>query len=452
MPVYTRDQLPSLLQSIGKNDIAPVYLIRGDRFLTQEASRQIEEALSVKGGTIHPIDGEQEDISSTVARLRSYSLLPGRQIYRVSDTRIFHSRNIAKSIWNRAVKAQSEGKNAPAADYLRAFLEAGGLDPFDAENDPAELNSSTWQQAFGFAKPAGNLNWTGEALRLIARQDDPKYSQKEDAASLLADALATGIPSTNILILLTEEADRRKQLYKFLKEQYVILDLSVDTGASVKAQKEQKTVLSQLIKTTLSDFDKTMSAPVIDALIERIGFFPVAAVMETEKLALSVGDRREITREDLDELVGRTRQDALFELTGALGSRHVHQALLILDRILENGIHALAVVATLRNYTRTLLLFRALQDNPAYGYMPTMSAASFQQTCLPGLKKNDLWKKELLGHPYALYMQFKTAAAFKLSSLQAWMRLLARAELRLKGSPVDPKTVLHHLLLSMFRP
>jgi DNA polymerase-3 subunit delta len=53
------------------------------------------------------------------------------------------------------------------------------------------------------------------------------------------------------------------------------------------------------------------------------------------------------------------------------------------------------------------------------------------------------------GHPYALYMQFKTAAAAPLSLLARWMRLLLEAELRLKGSPVAPALVLQHLLVAM---
>ncbi len=78
-----------------------------------------------------------------------------------------------------------------------------------------------------------------------------------------------------------------------------------------------------------------------------------------------------------------------------------------------------------------------------------MSAAAFQQECLPLLKSRVPWQKEMGGHPYALYMQFKTAAAAPLGLLARWMRLLLEAELRLKGSPVTPALVLQHLLVAM---
>jgi DNA polymerase-3 subunit delta len=172
--------------------------------------------------------------------------------------------------------------------------------------------------------------------------------------------------------------------------------------------------------------------------------------METEKLCLSLGrERRRIEQEDLNALVGRTRQDALFELTGALGKRQLAGALVLCGRLLDNGIHPLAIIVTLRNFTRNLLLFRALQEQPGYGYSPSMPAQVFQQQCLPHLKENERWKKELNGHPYALYMQFKTAATFPLEKLCQWPELILLAEMRLKGSPVEPETILHHLLHTM---
>ena len=78
-----------------------------------------------------------------------------------------------------------------------------------------------------------------------------------------------------------------------------------------------------------------------------------------------------------------------------------------------------------------------------------MSAASFQQNCLPRLKEREQWKKELNGHPFALYMQFKAAANYSLPVLSTWMRLLLTAEFRLKGSPINAAIVLQHLILAM---
>ncbi|MDH3392337.1 MAG: DNA polymerase III subunit delta, partial [Desulfobulbaceae bacterium] len=410
---------------------------------------RIADALCTNGGTVHAIDGDSEDINSTLSKLRSFSLLPGRQVFRVNDTRLFHSRKVAKSLWNRAVKAMND-KPGKAAGYLHAMMEAGGLDSTDPSNDPGGLSQSQWKKCFGFTKPGGKLDWTRELIATSgAKTTSFTPAPAGDPAELLQAVLEAGTPAGNILMLLAEEVDKRKKLFKFLKEKSAVIDLSVDTGSSFQAKKAQQSVLQEQVTQTLKKMGKTMAPNVADQLFERVGFHPVAVVMETEKLALYVGEAKQITLDDLNAVVGRTRQEALFELTQAISEKNLDRALLIVSRLQENSIHGLAILATLRNYTRTLLLFRALQDQEEYGIRPNMPPKLFQQQCLPALKQNERWKKELSGHPYAVYMQFKTASAFSLVTLKSWLRLILDADMRLKGSPIYADTVLQHLILSM---
>ncbi len=449
MSLYSRENLPELLRAAQKAP-SQVYLLFGERYLCRNAANQLEEVLmQSNGGTVNAIDGDREDSGTTLAKIRGYSLLPGRQIYRVIDTRLFHSKQVAKNIWDRAQKAQAAGKSEQAARALRAFFESGGLQ-ISADNDLQTMGAGEWQQCFGFAKPGGDLSWTTPLL--LTDQGQPATATTTDPAESLMAALASGLPPANFLILLAEDVDKRKKLFKYLKEEQSILDLSVDGGAGTKAQKAQKSVLQDLVQQTLAEQGKSLAPGLTDVLFERVGFHPVAVVMELRKVMAYTGTRRQITRDDIDLLVGRTRQEALFELTGAISAGNLPQAMIIGQRLQENGIHPLAVVATLRNYARNLLIFRALLEQPEVGFQASMSAAAFQNTCLPRLKERPQWKKELSGHPFALYMQFKTAAGVRLTTLAGWLQLLLQAELRLKGSPVAAETILQHLLLSMLRP
>ncbi len=451
MPVYDRKTMPALLKEIRNNTIAPVYLLFGERFLCRQAAEKIGKALCENGGIIHSIDGENEDISATIAKLRSFSLLPGKQIYQVNSSRIFHSKKVTKALWNRAVKAINDDKNERAASCIRAMLEAGGLDSTDQDNAPPNLSAAQWKKCFGFAKPAGNIDWTKELLS-AAPQAASKPPSGNDSATQLLTTLQEGIPTDNILMLLAEDVDKRKKLYKFFKKNAVILDLKVDSGSGYQAKKTQQSVLQEQVNTVLRAMNKTMAPQVAQQLFERVGFHPVAVVMETEKLALYVGDSPKITLEDLNTVVGRTRQEALFELTQAIGENKLDTALLVAQRLQENSIHALAIIATLRNFTRKLLLFSSLQRQSKYGFTAGIPPKVFQQQCLPLLKENERWEKELTAHPFAIYMQFTTASKFSLPTLTAWMRHILQAEMRLKGSPVAAVTVIDHLLLSMLKP
>ncbi len=450
MATYTRESLPTLLTQAEEAG-SQVYVVFGERYLCQNAAEQLERTLlRTTGGTVHAIDGDQEDFTATLAKLRSFSLLPGRQLYRVTDTRLFLSKQVAKTIWTKALKAHADGKNEQAGRALRAFIKSGGLDPFAPDNDLETLPAAEWQHCFGFAKPDGDLSWTRSyQAPEQQRNTATAAASPTDPAELLNAVLTAGIPGNNILILLTEEIDKRKKLFKLLKEEQTVIDLSVEAGSGAKAQKEQKAVLQDLVRQTLAEQGKTMAPGLGDLLFERVGFHPVAVVMELRKVMLFIGERKQITRNDLDLLIGRTRQEALFELTTAITNNNREQALAIGDRLQENGIHPLAVVATLRNFVRGLLLFRALLEQPGLQYQPSISAANFQQHCLPRLKEREQWKKELAGHPFALYMQFKSAAQYSLPVLSGWMKLLLQAELRLKGSPIAAATVLQHLILSM---
>lgn len=454
MAVYTSEQQDKLLQAIRQGTVARVYLLYGDRFLCQQAADALCQALLAGGGTLHPIDGDQEPFTTTLHKLTSFSLFPGRQVYRVTDTRLLHSVKVAESLWKKAVRARQDNEPAKAARHLCSMLESAGLQPADPENDPGLLSPAQWKKAFGFTRPQDDLAWTGELLAAAAaapRKEGPARTA-DDAAAILEQKLSGGIPAQNILVLTAEDADRRKRLYKLLADQQVVLDLSVEAGSGSRAQTAQKKVLQELVRKTLAGFGKTMEPGVADQLLERVGFQPVAVVMESEKLALYAGEKARISMADLEELVGRTRQEALFELTDALGRHDLEKSLLVAGRLAEHGVHPLAMLATLKNYVRNLLLFRALQEQPENGYSRSMPQPTFQQQVLPRLKENEQWQQELSGHPFALYMQFKTAAEFPLATLQRWLAQLLTAEFRLKGSPLAPETVLQHLLLSLLGP
>ncbi len=449
MPVILRNQINELLKQIQGGDISPFYLLIGGRFLCQQTADRLSEALCGKSGTVHTIDGDTENINSTLSRLRSFSLLPGNQVYRVNNSRLFHSKKVAKSLWNRAVKAWNDDKAEQAAGYLRAMMEAGGLDSADPEDDPGGLSATRWKKCFTFAKPAEKLAWTRELLAQ-SRDGIPAKAKTTagDPTEMVQTVLEAGIPETSILLLLAEEVDKRKKFYKFIKDKFTVIDLSVDSGISARAKKVQESVLWELVNATLKKMGKSMAPAVGKQLFERVGFYPDAVVMETEKLALYAGDRDQITINDLNTMVGRTRQEALFELTQAIGDKQLAQGLLILNRLLDNGMHGLAVLATLRNFTRTLLLFRTLQDQQKYGIRGNMPSKLFEER-IPGLRENEQWEKELKGHPFALYMRFKTASGFQITTLIRWQRLLLGAEMRLKGSPIKADTVLQHLIISM---
>jgi len=265
------------------------------------------------------------------------------------------------------------------------------------------------------------------------------------------EAFKKGCSSDNILLLSAEAVDKRKQLFTFIKKEGLVVDCSVEAGASAAAQKGQKEVLREMVMKSLSAFQKKIAPQALELLFERVGFHPVAVVMETEKLALYIGDRDVITVEDLNAMVGRTREDALFELTDAFGKHQSARALVLLHRLLEQGMHGLAILATMRNYLRKMLIFRSLQLGSEPSWHSGMNAGQFQKVYLPALKDRGQWGDVLKGHPYALFMSFSKAQEFSCAVLKSWLALLLQAEFRLKGSPIPQDLILEELFLTMLK-
>lgn len=446
MALLKRNELAGWLAKGEEDPGVRVYLFFGERYLCREAEDMLQQALlQPGGGVVHSIDGDQEDQGRTLGQIMNFSLLPGRQIYRVTDSRLFHSTAVAEKIWDKAVQAHAEGRSGPALAQLQSLIKLAAL---DTNETFTSLGPDQWQHLFGFAKPDNDLAWADTLLAGATAT-----AGGVGAAGLIDRYLAAfekGLPGQNFLFLSAENVDKRKQLFTFIKKNGLIIDCSIDTGASRVAQEGQKEVVRELALKTLAQFQKKIEPRAMEMLFERVGFHPVAVVMELTKVALFVADRPVIACADLEAMVGRTREDALFELTEAFGSRKVAVTLVILSRLVENGIHVLAILATLRNYIRKMLIVRSLQLQAMPSWQRGMSAKQFQESYLPALKEKGEWGELLKGHPYALYMSFKKAEEFSCPLLKEWMALLLAADFRLKGSPLSPLLIMEELFLAMF--
>lgn len=448
MSLISRTELPALLKSMeqGQEDVPRIVLFFGERFLCREAADSLQKSLLAGGGVVNGIDGDQEDSSRTLGQLMNYSLLPGRQIFRVTDSRLFHSKNVASAIWSKVEQAKSSKKEKACRRQLLSFVSLAGL---GIDDHLTEMSGEQWQTLFGFARPTGDLAWADELLATASVSQ--KSGGNAESAARYMEAFKKGVPPNNILLLTAEAVDKRKQLFTFIKKEGVAVDCSVEAGAGAAAQKGQKEVLREMVMKSLATFQKKMAPQALESLFERVGFHPVAVVMETEKLALFVGDRECITVEDLNTMVGRTREDALFELTDAFGKKQAARTLVLLHRLLEQGMHGLAILATMRNYLRKMLIIRSLQLGTEPSWHPGMNAGQFQKVYLPALKERGEWSDILKGHPYALFMTFSKAQEFSCSVLKGYLGLLLQAEFRLKGAPLPPELVLEELFLTMLK-
>lgn len=442
---YSRHDLPTLLAALDRGTFHPVYLIFGERYLCAQAAQEVINRIlpdpASRPLNMQTVDGDQEDVSQTLNDLRTFTLFGGHQVIRVLDSRLLHSKVVGKSLWDKALKAH-QGHDLEKRDRSLAQLAGlGGLTGGDAFID---LSAAQWQKLFGFSRPQ-DLAWT----KGLALQPEEGARTGTDDAALVQATLTKGIPPQKHLVLVAETVDKRKKLFKTIEEIGVIVDLSVESGPAAAARKDQEAVIRDLIKQTFREMGKKPGPRVTEMILDRVGFHPVAAVREVEKLCLYCDPGPEVTGADVDILTGQTREEALFALNDAFAGRDLERSLYLQGRLLQTGLHPLVIIAALRNLIRRLLFFRALQDKSSPSYQRGQPFNLFQQGYLAALKEALGDSEFLKGHPFVIYKGFQQAEAFSRQELQHGLTALLRAEFNVKGSGIGDALILENFFFTM---
>jgi len=448
MALHHADTIDIPLRAAQKGAPSRVYLLWGERYLCQRAAERLLDILlpdkQRRATNLATIDGEREDPAATLAALRSFSLFPGRKVFLVRDAKILQARTAAADVWQQAVASWDTGEPERAWRMLTQMTAPAGLAPGDL---PA-LTPSAWKKALGFEKPADTA-WLEKACRQMRGPAATPARPAGIADQYLAAFEEGAIPADHILVLLCDSVDKRRKLYKYIEKRGTAIDLSVAGGSNKAARGAQEKVLRGLMRQTLREFGKTMEPRAAAMLLERVGFHPVAVVRETEKLALFADGRDSITAADVETLIGRTREDALFEFTEAVADRRLEDSLVIAARLHAAGVHPLALVAGIRNILRRLLAARAVIAAAEPAFVPEMTFAAFQKGYLPEARERMPRLLSLLPpHPFALYMTLAKARNFTTDELSSAMGALLRAELAMKSTGLSGRVLLENFLLA----
>ena len=441
---FDRQNIESLYQQLDKGSSHPVYLLFGERFLCQQVAQEIVNRLlpdeATRATSLLAVEGDREIVAETMTKLRTFSLFGGRQLIQVKDSRLFLSRQVGKNVWNKAEKAYNDEKLDKAGRFLSQLAGIGGLTPGE---QLTELSASQWQKFFGFKRPT-DVDWTKE-VNYEASSEGSGSADDE----LVGQTLEAGIPETNHLLILAETVDKRKKLFKVIDSCGVVVDLAVDTSFTSAAKKGQEGVIRDLVSQTFREMGKKPGPRVMEMILDRVGFHPVAAVREAEKLALYCGDNELVSQQDVNMVTSQSREEALFELNDAVGSQNLERTLVLLLRLLQAGTHALVIVATMRNLLRKLMFIRALQES--MGYRSGLAYGPFQKNVLAQLKDEHGDSEFLKGHPFVIYKAFQQAEKYDLVQLRQGLTRLLDTEYKLKSAGSRDHLLLENFFFRLLR-
>ncbi|MEE8408537.1 MAG: DNA polymerase III subunit delta [Myxococcota bacterium] len=150
--------------------------------------------------------------------------------------------------------------------------------------------------------------------------------------------------------------------------------------------------------------------------------------MALDKLATYGGDGKTICAEHIDEVVAPTRLHSIFELTDAIGRRDLTAAATKLRNAIGGGENALMVLAMIARQLRHLLHVKEL--------------------CAAGAQQSDIASRVGI-RPFLVQPLTDQAKRYNAAELCSALDAVARADVRLKSSRLDPGVILDRLLVEV---
>ncbi len=461
---------------------APIYLIYGEELLYKTALNTLLDAMIPPAKRSHhydPLEGTHHNIYAAIERVNTYSLLSGTKVVALCDSNVFYSKQDEAELLEKAKEAHDNQDHKNAARYLLNLmgllkLSFDDLRP-ESRSRSLKLDSESLREDL----------WLDKTINYCLEKDlsVPIY---EDSSAVLQKAVEKGFPKGNHLIITADLVDKRRLLYKTIRQAGIIIDCSVPKGSRRADKMAQKAALDARRDAILSQFDKTIENNAYQTMCEMTGFDLRTFGHNLEKLINYVGDRREITIDDVQMVLKRTKKDPIYEFTNAVLDRNIQASIFLANSLLADNMHPLQILAALTNQIRKLLMVKGFVESEhgrnwhaavRFDYFRNNIMSAIQDYDRDLLNQSEKWNGTLLrnakqngqkqqkkgakqgrqtvadlivaknpNNPYPVYQMLLKSEMFTTNELISAMAFLSKTDLRLKSTGQNPKFILEEAI------
>ncbi len=278
--------------------------------------------------------------------------------------------------------------------------------------------------------------------------DSPQGTKSQAVVDAL-DELTTcleKLPPDTYFCLHAMEMDKRRVFFKKLSkiarvEEYAKIDIS---------RQGWERELAQLVKRMAADRALSLSAEAMDVFVHRVHENSRQIGNELDKLAVYLGHhQRRLEVADIETMVPVSRKGIVFEISRALERGQAHTAISLIDAQLDSGEQAIMIIravfiSTLSNrYRASLVLSR---------YQLDLSSCAAMESSLARLPESvtKLIPKKKDGSPnyYGFYQQARECKNVDPAKALRALRACAEADRQLVSTSIDPRVLLHRLVVS----
>jgi DNA polymerase III subunit delta len=183
--------------------------------------------------------------------------------------------------------------------------------------------------------------------RVVRIRDFARLREADE--DLLIAYLSNPAPST-VAIFIADDLDKRKKATKSLLDRCTVVDFPPLKDAEARTW----------VKTRLRELKTSANDQVINEIVRLVGTDVQTLFMELDKLASGAAHTGQITLALVEDLIGRSRELANWELTDQLVAGNRKKALETLHRLLEDDVEPLMLLGLIASNYRKLALGKQL--------------------------------------------------------------------------------------------
>lgn len=184
-----------------------------------------------------------------------------------------------------------------------------------------------------------------------------KNAKVKELLANLAEDIKKGLPDGHHLIISAPGVDRRSAFYKACSASAEVDAYDLPEQAYLK-----EPIIRDRAQKLFARAQCRISPSALDLFIEKVGMDTRQLVMEAEKLTLYIGERKEITVDDVKAITSSSAEAIAWDFTDALGERRLDEALKILRQLLFQGEAPVGLMFAIESLYRNLMQFRAYVD------------------------------------------------------------------------------------------
>lgn len=273
-----------------------------------------------------------------------------------------------------------------------------------------------------------------------------KSADVKERVEKLAELIGKGLPDGQVLVVTAVKVDKRYALYKACKSEGQVQEFAVADKAYMADKQAAQVALEFLRNAGLK-----VNEQVLEMFLAKVGTDTRQILSEIEKLSVYMGKRKDVTVNDIKEIVSAGREALVWDLADAFGKRDLKLVIAVSRQLLFQKENVIGLIITLENRVKELMIYREGLDNGWLASGGPRGGAQWRSVPseIEEVFSQDFERDPRGGHPFRIGVLADQARQFSHRELQKCRKAVLDAHEKLVSRGIPDEMVLEPLLIQM---